>query len=185
MSVSAVKEHRWTREEYERGAEAGCFGLGQRVELIEGVVYDMSPQSTFHASSVTGVAEALRSAFSTGCFLRIQMPLALEADSAPEPDVAVIAGNRRDYRTTHPATAVLVVEVADASLAYDRRRKAPLYARAGIPEYWIVDISRGTLEVYREPTPESYGSQIVLSAGEAVSPLARPEVSIAVADLLP
>jgi len=185
MAVSAVKEHHWTREEYERMAEAGCFGAGERVELIEGVVYDMSPQSAFHASSVTGVEEALRRVFSQGYFLRVQMPLSLADDSAPEPDVAVLAGSRRDYRTAHPTTAALVVEVADASLAHDRSRKAPLYARAGIPECWIVDISRGTLEVYRQPSPEGYRSRVVLGAGDTVSPLDRPEVSVAVADLLP
>jgi Uma2 family endonuclease len=185
MSVSAVKEHRWTREEYERLAEAGCFGSGQRVELVEGVVYDISPQSTFHASSITGVEEALRSALPGGYFLRIQMPLALATDSAPEPDVAVIAGSRRDYRTAHPMTAALVVEVADASLAYDRSVKATLYARAGIPEYWIVDLGRGTLEVYREPYPEGYRSRSVLGSGKTVSPLIVPGASIAVTDLLP
>jgi Uma2 family endonuclease len=170
MSVSAVVEHRWTREEYERMAAAGCFGPVQRVELIEGIVYDMPPQSPYHASSVTGVQETLRPVFSSGYTLRVQMPLTLDELSAPEPDVAVVAGSRHDYLTAHPRTAVLVVEVADASLAHDRNRKALLYARAGIPEYWLVDLTRRALEVYREPSTEGYRSRAVLGVGATVSP---------------
>jgi Uma2 family endonuclease len=166
-------------------AAAGCFGADERVELIEGVVYDMSPQSSFHASAVTGVQEALRPVFSQGYTLRIQMPLGLAADSAPEPDVAVVTGSRHDYRTAHPTSAILVVEVADASLAHDRLRKALLYARAGIPEYWIVDLVRGALEVHRSPSPEGYRSRTVLGSSDTVSPLARPEISLRVVDLLP
>ncbi len=185
MSVSAVVEHRWTREEYERMAAAGCFGPSQRVELIEGVVYDMPPQSPFHASAVTGAYETLRPVFSTGYTLRVQMPLTLDEISAPEPDVAVVVGSRHDYQITHPRTAVLVVEIADASLPHDRNRKALLYARAGIPEYWIVDLARRGLEVYREPSAEGYSSRTVLRAGATVSPLARLEAKIAVTSLLP
>jgi Uma2 family endonuclease len=166
-------------------AAAGCFGPSERVELIEGIVYDMPPQSPFHASAVTGTYETLSPVFSTGYTIRVQMPLTLDELSAPEPDIAVVAGSRHDYLSTHPRTAVLVVEVADASLPHDRIRKALLYARAGIPEYWIVDLTRRALEVYREPSAEGYGSRTVLSAGAAVSPWARPEAKIEVAALLP
>ncbi len=113
------------------------------------------------------------------------MPLVLGEDSAPEPDVALVAGSLRDYRDAHPRTALLVVEVADASLAHDRFRKVPLYARAGLPEYWLLDIARPALEVYRDPSPEGYRTKMVLGRGDAVSPLALPEAAIQVADLLP
>lgn len=185
MAVSAVGIHRWTSEDYERAAAAGCFGPEGRVELIEGVVYDMSPQNSRHSAVVRLVEKALGRAFGTGWDVRGQMPLALEVDSEPEPDVAVVVGSPRDYLDAHPTTAALIVEVADASLGHDRKRKAPLYARAGIPEYWIVDLTEGALEVYREPSPEGYRVKTVLHAGETVSPLALPEGSLAVLDLLP
>jgi len=113
------------------------------------------------------------------------MPLALGDDSEPEPDVAVVAGSPRDYRDAHPTTAALIVEVADASVAYDRKRKAPLYARAGIPEFWLLVLSEEKLEVYRDPSPLGYRSRRVLGRGDTVSPLARPDVALTVDDLLP
>jgi len=185
MTVSAISVHRWTREEYERLAEDGFFGPEGRVELIEGIVYDMSPQKSLHAAGVRLVERALSRIFGDGWDVRGQMPLALGDDSEPEPDVAVVAGSPRDYRDAHPTTAALIVEVADASVAYDRKRKAPLYARAGIPEFWLLVLSEEKLEVYRDPSPLGYRSRRVLGRGDTVSPLARPDVALTVDDLLP
>ena len=98
MAVSAVNVHQWTREEYERLAADGFFGPEGRVELVEGIVYDMSPQKSLHASGVRLVERALSRIFSDGWDVRGQMPLALGDDSEPEPDVAVVAGSPRDYR---------------------------------------------------------------------------------------
>jgi Uma2 family endonuclease len=184
MAVAAIDFHRWTREEYEQMAASGFFPPDARVELIDGLVYDMTPQSSGHTTSVHLAAEALRPAF-PGSYLRVQSPLALGERSAPEPDVAVVAGSPRDYRDSHPSTALLVVEVADASLLHDRKRKLPLYAAAGIPEAWILNFKQKALEVYRSPVDGEYRSRTVLRAGESVSPLAGPGISIAVADLLP
>jgi len=185
MSVSAVSVHRWTREEYERLAEDGFFQPEERVELVEGIVYDMPPQDSFHATELCLVDLAIRRVFAEGWVIRIQMPLALSADSEPEPDVAVVAGTPRDYLAAHPTTAALVVEVAGSSLLYDRQQKAPLYARAGIPEYWILHLREEKLEVYRDPSATGYRTRIVLGRGDTVTPLARPGVSLRVADLLP
>jgi Uma2 family endonuclease len=145
----------------------------------------MPVQSSFHATSVRAAEETLRNIFQRGYDVRVQMPLGIDDYSLPEPDVAVVRGSWRDYREVHPTTAVLVIEVADSSLAHDRTRKRPRYAQAGIPEYWIVNLSDGCLEVYRDPVGGDYQLHLVLRGHEFVSPLTHPDVSIAVSDLLP
>jgi Uma2 family endonuclease len=185
MATSALDLHRWTRQDYERMAEAGFFGPEERVELVDGVIYDMTPQSSFHATGVQLAQDGLRTLFAAGYTIRVQMPLALGPDSLPEPDVAVVAGSARDYRGSHPTTAVLVVEVADASLLHDRQRKATLYARAGLPEYWLLDLRAGALDVLREPSPAGYAVCRRLGRGDHVAPVGHPGPGIAVADLLP
>lgn len=185
MAVASAEIHRWTREEYERMAAKGLFPPDARVELIEGIVYDMTPQSSFHSTGLRALQESLRPVFSSGYDLRVQMPLVLGDDSEPGPDLAVVPGTFEDYAYSHPTTAVLAVEVADSSLLRDRRLKIPLYARAGIPEAWLLNLKRTVLEVYRDPVDGAYRSRTVLRPGESVSPLARPDVSLAVADFFP
>mgnify|MGYP001209443633 FL=1 len=185
--MEAVQTYRWTREAFEKLAEVGLIDPDARLELIDGeILQKMSPQSSQHATAVLLVAEALRSIFTPPVYtIRVQLPLALGPYSEPEPDVAVVEGAPRRYRDEHPSSAVLVVEVADASLQFDRTRKAALYARAGIPEYWIVNLLDGVLEVHRQPEGDAYRERLVLPSQERVRPLARPEVEIAVAELLP
>jgi len=186
MAVAEVETfHRWTREEYERMAAEGYFHPEARVELIEGIVHDMAPKGSFHSTAVSLLQQALRKVFLSGFDVRGQLPLALGEDSEPEPDVAVVPGGPRDYTHGHPTTALLVVEVSDSSLLYDRRTKLPLYARHGIQECWVVNLRNKTLEVYREPSDGLYRSRTALQAGDTVSPLARPEAVIPVADLMP
>jgi Uma2 family endonuclease len=186
MSIAAVETHRWTREEYERMAAAGLFDPDQRVELIDGVVYDMTPQSSLHATAVRLVQRALERVFGEGYDVRAQVSLILDPDSEPEPDLAVVRGTTRDFRDQHPTTAVLVVEAADSSFGHDRRRKAPLYARHGIPELWIVDLRAGSVEVHREPSGDAYRSLARLGRDGSVLPVAAPPgPPIPVADLLP
>ncbi|HEV8580022.1 MAG TPA: Uma2 family endonuclease [Thermoanaerobaculia bacterium] len=184
MATPAVDVHRWTREEYERMVEDGYFRPDERVELVNGIIYEMSPQKSWHAAAIQALQEFLGPVFKEGYNLRVQMPLALGLHSEPEPDVAVVQGHWRDYRDSHPSTAVLVIEVADTTLLYDREKSA-VYARAEIPEYWIVNRIDGCLEVYREPRNEAYQSRTVLEAVASVSPLARPEASLRVGDFLP
>ncbi|HSN85940.1 MAG TPA: Uma2 family endonuclease [Thermoanaerobaculia bacterium] len=187
MAVAIEDTHRWTREEYERKAEEGFFPPDARVELIEGIVYDMAPQKSPHATACRLAQEALRSVFplSSGYDIRGQFPLALSEDSEPEPDVAVVKGSIRDFSESHPTTALLIVEVADSTLLHDRKRKVPLYARSGIPEVWLLNLNRRVLEVYRSPVNGAYRTRLVLQAGDTVSPVARPDVPLAVATLLP
>ncbi len=173
-----------TREEYVRMVEAGVFE-GRRVELIDGVVYEMPPQLSPHAATVMQAQEVLRNVFSPELSLRCQMPLDVGAASMPEPDLAVVPGTPRDYYAAHPTGAALVLEVTDTSQHHDRKRKTRTYAEAGIQDYWIINLARDVLEVYRDPAGGTYRTRRILRRGERIAPLARPDAMIAVDDLLP
>lgn len=185
MAIAIKDDHYWTREEYERRVEEDFFRLGERVELVDGVLYEISPQKPYHAQGVSLAHVQLLPLFSADFYLRIQMPLALGVDSEPEPDIAVVPDSPRSHGSSHPTSAVLVVEVAESSLLHDRKRKASLYARAGIPDYWLVNLVDWHLEVYRDPQDGEYRSHTILRPGDSVSPLVRPDLRISVADLLP
>jgi Uma2 family endonuclease len=186
----APQTRRWTRDDFYRMARAGLF-QGQRAELIDGEVMVLSPQNWPHASTVDRVCEVLRTHLDSGVWVRAQLPLALTLHSEPEPDISVVAGRRDDY-SDHPATALLIVEVSDSTLDYDRGRKASLYASAGIADYWIVNLVDHQLEIHRQPTPDptqvyghAYASVTILNSAAVALPLAWPQTAIAVADLLP
>lgn len=191
VALAEPQVHRWTRDEYYKMAEIGLFEH-KRVELIEGRVIEMSPIGSLHATGVTLAAATMQQLCGPAYFVRWQMPLGIAEHSEPEPDVAVIAGNARMYTRMHPATAALIIEVAETSLTYDRIEKTRLYARAGIADYWIINLIDHQLEVYREPLPAvdpgddfMYATKRVLTVDDTVSPLFAPEVQLAVADLLP
>jgi Uma2 family endonuclease len=175
---------RWTRVEYERIVDAGVLTSEDHVELIDGEILMMGPEKSRHTAAIDLAADALRRAFGPGYTVRIQHPLAIGPRSEPEPDLAIVPGSPRDYADAHPSTALLVVEVADASLAHDRTVKAASYAVAGIRELWIVNVPEGCLEVHRDPEPQGYRSIERLSPGDRVTPLAAPGACILVADLV-
>jgi Uma2 family endonuclease len=184
--------HRWTRREYERLIEHRFLREDDPVELIDGLLLVKEPQSSPHRTAVLLVAKALERAFGAGWFVQTQSPIALGGRSEPEPDVCVIRGEPRDYAAAHPASPVLVAEVAQSSLRLARGRKAAMYARARIADYWIVDLTARVLEVHREPARPGparrrwgYAAVQTLGAAGAVAPLAAPSASIRVADLLP
>lgn len=192
MAVSSLRTKHWTRVEYDRLIDLGAFRPGERLELVGGALLVCEPQGGPHFTAVGLVEDALRQVFGTGWTVRARGPIALDEDSEPEPDLAVVPGSRRDHSRSHPSHPVLIVEVADSSLAFDRGDKAGLYARAGIADYWILDLSDRVLEVYREPVIASpaqyghrYGATITLGPRDMVSPLAAPTAAILVADLLP
>jgi Uma2 family endonuclease len=185
MAIPMADLHRWTREDYERMAEQGYFRPDERVELVNGVIYEMTPQNSWHASAIQAMQETLRSVFRRGYSLRVQMPLALGLESEPEPDLAVVRGHWRDYRESHPSTAVLVIEIADSTVFHDRERKSAIYARAGIPDYWILNRAESCLEVQREPRNGVYQTRRILRSGDTFAALARPEIALSVADLFP
>jgi Uma2 family endonuclease len=182
----------WTRREYDNAIALGIFEEDERLELLEGIIVRKMPQRGPHVSGIRLTETALRSVFTVGWEVRTQMPLALLETSEPEPDIAVVAGTIRDFEHAHPTTAALVVEVADTSLAVDRKTKAGICAKAGIAEYWILNLQERCLEVHRHPRASSeqplgwnYAERVVLDETATASPLAAPGTVIAVADLLP
>jgi Uma2 family endonuclease len=178
---------RWTTGSYHRAADAGIFE-DRRVELLEGEVVEMAAQGQPHVIAVSYVSDALRLAFPTGHWVRTQAPIRLSDASEPEPDISVVTGLAADYAVDPPTHAVLVVEVSDSTLDIDRRRKARMYAAAGLPEYWILNLVDRQLEVLRSPvaTPAArYTQSLILSPADSVTPLAAPSAKIAIATLLP
>jgi Uma2 family endonuclease len=178
---------RWTREQYYHLAEEGWF-RGQRVQLIKGEIIQMPPQGHLHTRSILLIIEALREVFGSQFIIRSQFPLNALEDSDPEPDVAVVPGPLDGY-DDHPTTALLVVEVADSSLRLDRR-KGSLYAAAGVPEYWIADVNRRQIEVYRNPVKDAaaefgatYAPPVVFAAGQTIAPQSPPEAKLEVSKL--
>jgi Uma2 family endonuclease len=179
------EQRNFSRRDYENMIGAGIIGEDEHVELIGGRIIAMSPEGPIHAGAIDLCADALRRAFGADHTIRVQHPLAVDAADEPEPDVAVVPGGPRDHLAAHPHAAVLVVEVAESSLAYDRGDKAVLYARAGFLDYWIVNLVERRVEVHRDPMPAGYRSIVSLAAGDEIAPMASPAARIAVGALLP
>jgi len=138
-------------ERYFAMAECGVLSPDERVELLEGMVVAMPPQSPQHATAVQFVANFLQRTLGADIAVRVQMPFLAGGRSVPEPDIAVVPGRLVDYRTRHPASALLVVEVADWSLSQDRLTKAAIYAAAGVPDYWVIDLRGGLVVCFASP----------------------------------
>ena len=192
MATYEVRTRRWTRIEYEKLIDLGIFRPGEPIELIGGELIVSEPQGAAHYTAILKTARALEAVFGAGWVVRTQGPLGLDDDSEPEPDVAVVPGRLEDYRAAHPSRPVLTVEVAASSLDVDRGRKGGAYARAGLADYWIINLVDNVLEVYREPVadPSSpfgwrYARREILRPPAAARPLALPSAAIRVADLLP
>ena len=192
MKAPPLSLWRMTRVRYDRLVDVGIFGPEDRVELLDGLLVAREPQGARHATVVGLVRAALEKAFGRGYHIREEKPIALDEQSEPEPDVVVVPGRLRDYLTAHPSRPVLVVEVAETSLALDRLRKGSLYARGGVSDYWVVNLVDEVLEVYRDPvrTPSGHGdwkydSVRLLRRHAVVTPLAAPRARIRVAALLP
>jgi Uma2 family endonuclease len=187
-----LRTRRWTRVEYDRLIDRGLLDEDEPIELLDGLLVVKEPQNTPHVTAVTLVADALRAAFGPGWVVRVQGPIALDDRSEPEPDVCVVAGTARDYRDAHPTRPALVVEVAHSGLRIAHGRKAQAYARAGIADYWIVNLVDHVVEVHRQPfrrtttRPRSgYASIETLRAEDVITPLAAPAARVRVTDLLP
>lgn len=187
MIAGGPRLKRWTLEEYRRFVEIGAIGPESRVEFVEGEIIEKMGQNFPHIETLGAVAEALRIAFGSAFHVREARPIRIET-SEPEPDVSVLSGHPHDYHGRHPEPEemALLVEVSDTTLAYDRARKAALYARGGVAEYWIVDLNGRHLIVHRGPLADGGWTEIrTLGPGEYVAPLSVPESSIAVAEILP
>jgi Uma2 family endonuclease len=182
--------YRWTVDQLYWLDRMGVFG-DRHVELIDGEIYEITIHPP-HATATGLATDVLGRLFGDGHVAREQAPLDFGRRNLPEPDVAIVVGTRRDYVRTHPRTALLIVEVSDTTLRKDRKLKGHTYARAGIADYWIVNLKDRQLEIHRDPGPDAerkgrfrYADVTILKAGDHVAPLARPEARVAVADLLP
>jgi Uma2 family endonuclease len=192
--ITALPLRPWTREEYYRAAELGLFKPEEKLELIDGKVFrQVSPQNHPHAFSVTKSAQKLGEAFGPDYVVLQEKPILMENDTEPEPDVVVIRGPLEAYQD-HPTSSdvLLLLEVADTSLAMDTGYKASLYAWAGIADYWVLNLRKRQLEVRREPIEDtdapfgfSYKRLVRYTEDDAVTPLSAPNAEIQVRELLP
>jgi len=188
MTREILVRHRFTVDDYHRMAEAGILGEDDRVELIEGEIVEMSPIGRRHQACLDRMTALFSTRLAGRAIVRIQGPVRLSHFSEPQPDL-VLLRPRADYYASvdaGPDDVLLLIEVADASLAYDREVKTPLYARAAVAEYWILDLQYDRLLVFRDPDPGAgrYSRVDQLARDERIAPLAFPDLEIRVADLL-
>jgi Uma2 family endonuclease len=184
--VKYESQRRWTVDEYHRMIAGGILTARDRVELLDGHIIEMVPQEPPHASTTSSFGNDFVLLFAGKAWIRQQLPITIEPDSEPEPNIAVVRIDPRRYRDRHPTPeeVYLLIEVADSSLNYDLNRKVKIYARANIPEYWIIDVNQRQLLIFRKPVGETYQVEQVLSTQDAISPVAFPEVVIEWANLL-
>lgn len=182
-SHPALQRLRFTPEMFHKLGELGFFDDDQKYELLQGDIYPMPPEGAEHAAICSEITYLFITRGTAAWHVRVEKPLHL-GDSEPIPDLAVVRGRPRDYRVQHPTTALLVIEVAGSSLTRDQQLKQSVYAQAGIPEYWIVNLQERRVEVYREPAGNAYKAIRYYELGETVSPLFEPTWQIPVAALL-
>ncbi|MFN3975278.1 MAG: Uma2 family endonuclease [Dehalococcoidia bacterium] len=181
-----VKRRLFTVEEYHRLAQAGILGEDDRVELLEGEIVEMAPIGSRHAACVKRTAALFHEHLGKGVIVSVQDPIHLSAYSEPQPDMALLRPSPDFYASSHPepSHALLVVEVAETTASYDREVKTPIFARAGIPEVWLVDLERERIDALPHPSPQGYREALTFGRGQRLSPLLLPHISLAVDDIL-
>jgi len=177
---------RFTVDDYHRMAEAGILAADDRVELLDGRIVQMTPIGPAHAGCVAALTQLLGPAIGPDALLWVQNPVRLGTRSEPQPDLAVLRARTDSYRSAHPEAAdiLLLIEVADRSAEFDREVKLPLYARAAVPEVWLVHLPSQQVETYREPTGERYGKTHLAGRGEVLTPILLPGVRLPVDRIL-
>ncbi len=177
---------RWTLDQALRLADLGLLPPDFRFELIDGELIEIMATGPRHEFIVLAVAEALRHLVPAEFHVRPEKSVVISSTTVPLPDFSVVKGSRRDYRDRHPGPqdVVLIIEVSDSTLPYDRSVKAALYAAAGIPEYWVVNLAEECVEVFRDPAEGAYGSAKVMRTGEMLFALEMPRHPVAVSILL-
>ncbi len=170
MAVQITKRL-FTVTEYYQMAQAGILSEDDRVELLEGEIFEMSPISSRHASCVDRLTRLLSERAGGHAIVRVQNPVRLSDYSEPQPDVTLLKLRPDFYKAEHPKSqdVLLLIEVCETSAEFDRQVKVPLYAKAGIPEVWLVDLAREQLEVYRLPAAHGYGEVHTLTRGQTVT----------------
>ena len=190
MSVAAaappIERYRLTSAIFHEMVDKGILNEDDRLELIEGELVTMSPIGPEHMGVVNQIAQILIRQLEQRAIVSIQGPIALDEFSEPQPDLALLVQRDDFYKHSlpRPADVALVIEVADSSLAYDRTIKMPLYARAGIPEAWIVNLIDRWIEVYRDPSTAGYTTLLKILSGKSIAPQAFDDVVVVVDDLL-
>lgn len=184
LKRAAVAYHRWSVDEFHRMAQSGLLDESDRVELINGELVDMAPIGSRHAFYVDRLAECLGGGPSASHMVRVQNPIGLDERSEPQPDISLV--KRANYADRHPTAAdiLLIVEVSDTTLEYDRDVKLTLYARHGIPEVWLLDVRAGELTVWQQPVEGQYRLMRKPAGSEIVAPLLAAGVGMALADLV-
>jgi Uma2 family endonuclease len=175
---------RLTRAEFDQLVDAGAF-MDERVELVRGVLVEMSPIGEDHCQAVEILNELFTPKLVGRARVRVQMALAASDESEPQPDMLIVHRKYKRGTGDHPAKAVLAIEVASSSLHYDRSVKAALYAESGVPEYWLVDVVHRAVEVYSRPVKGKYQRMTTHAGREVISPRAFPDVTVRVAALFP
>ncbi len=181
------RRRRFTVEEYYKLAEVGILAPDERVELLAGEIIKMAPIGNKHAYGVTPFGEEFSVRLGRRVTVRILNPIRLSAGEEPEPDIAILHRRDHGYVSDHPGPGVviLLIEIADSSVGFDRRHKLPMYAAHGIPEVWLGDINARTVEVHDQPMAAGYGRVRVFDAGEMLSLPTFPDLEIPVADVMP
>lgn len=181
MSALPAK-HVFTTEEWHRFAATGAFAADYRAELIEGEIIDMSPVGVDHSACVNYLNRYFNKKLSDDIWVSVQNPITLGDFSEPEPDLLIVPYRDDFYRHAHPSAedVLLLIEVADSSLAQDRNVKAPLYARFAIAEYWIINLSEKCVELYRKPQQGIYQEKLVLRDKDSLQALNFPNIELTV-----
>lgn len=178
--LAHARPRRMTRSEYDRLVEQGLFE-NERVELIGGLVVEMSPMGSRHADPIDVLTRHFVLGVGDRAVVRVQLPFAASDDSEPEPDLALVPPKR--YADRHPDRAFLIIEVAETSLEYDRETKGPLYAASGVPEYWIIDVNGRSVEVHDTPGAHGYERSRRCAPSDVLAPSAFPDVTLRIDEL--
>ena len=184
--TAALTKRRFTVDEYHRMAEVGILTETDRVELIDGEIVEMAPVGSRHASVVKRLNALLTGRLGARAIVSVQDPVQLSKESEPQPDVVLLRPTPDFYAGSHPepVDTLLLIEVADTSLLYDRGVKLPRYATARVIEVWIVDLAEDAVEVCRTPGPDGYRDVVRVPRGGSLSPVAFPDLTLGVDEIL-
>ena len=185
--IDHPKRHLVTAQEYLRMGETGVFAPDARLELIDGEIFEMAPIGPPHAGAVITLSRLLILRAGEQAAVSVQLPVIAGELSVPQPDFALLKPRRDDYSTAHPqrGDVLLAIEISDTTLRTDLRIKVPLYARAGIPEYWVVDVKERAVHVFREPGLEGYRKTVVAKGEDELTPVELPGMHLRVAEIFP
>ena len=185
MAVQLLRR-RFTVDEYHQMGQVGILHEDDRLELLEGEIVEMAPIGSRHQATVDRLTRLFSESATEVALVRVQGPVRLAEDSEPQPDLTLLRGRTDFYASAHPGAGdvLLLVEVSDTSLEYDRELKLPLYANHGVSEVWLVDLEAEVVEVYRDPSTEGYREVLRVGRGQGLSPKSLPNLQLLAEDIL-